>query len=274
MSGTRSDNNIMLLKQYMRWLPAQLGLFNKGAFMLQIDRILPDDIFIASYPKSGNTWLRFILANMKGKGEEINFSNIDQYVPDVYTSKSIINSQKQNRIIKTHQTLFDHYPKTIYIYRDYRDVLVSFYHYETALKHFTGTLEQFISSKNVAEPFGSWKEHVNQALQFKQLHPEKILILSYEELSEDPISCIKAAAEFCKIKPVISFEEINFRCEFSRLKEGETKYSSDFKKQSDQHFFREGKKGKWMEQFSERMIAILKKDSELNLLMEKLGYTY
>ena len=134
MAGSKRDNK-MLLKQYLRWLPAQIGLFDKGAFLLQIDRILPDDVYIASYPKSGNTWLRFVLANMKSKGKEINFRNIDQYVPDVYTSKCILNAQKSERIIKTHQTLFEHYPKTIYIYRDYRDVLVSFYHYRTCPLH-------------------------------------------------------------------------------------------------------------------------------------------
>lgn len=264
----------MLLKQYIRWLPAQLGLFNKGAFLLQIDRIFPDDIYIASYPKSGNTWLRFVLANMRSKGEEINFNTIDRYVPDVYTSKEIINSQKNGRIIKTHQTLFEYYPKTVYIYRDYRDVLVSFYYYETGLNHFKGTFEQFISSSNVSQPFGTWKEHVLQALKFKHDHPERILLLSYEALLLSPVQHITSIAAFCDIQPFLSFEEINARCEFSRLKENETVHSSDFQKQSNQPFFREGKKGNWKTHFSESLIKILKQDDELNSLMEKLGYNY
>ncbi|CAN5542853.1 sulfotransferase domain-containing protein [soil metagenome] len=266
--------NQMMLKQYLRWLPAQLGLFNKAAFLLQIDSILSDDIFVASYPKSGNTWLRFVLANMKGKGEAITFQNIDTYIPDVYTSKEIINSQKSHRIIKTHQTLFDYYSKTIYIYRDYRDVLVSFYYYEKALNHFSGTLEQFISSQNVVEPFGSWKKHVKLALEFKQKHPEKMLLLSYESLLENPIANIESIAKFCEIKPTLSYKEINERCTFSKLKEDETKHSSDFKNESNEHFFREGKKGKWAEHFTDSMIKKLQSDKELNLIMEKLEYTY
>ncbi len=275
MIGNNSNTNkTMMLKQYLRWLPSQLGLFNKGAFLLQIDDILSDDLFIASYPKSGNTWLRFIIANMKSNGEEISFENIDQFVPDVYSSKRIINALKKNRLIKTHQTLFSYYPKTIYIYRDYRDVLVSFYYYETALKHFDGTLEQFILSQNINKPFGSWKEHVKMALDFKKNHPDQILLLSYEQLLDNPISKIESIAEFCNFQPKLSFEEINRRSEFSKLKESETTHAGDFKKQSNQHFFREGKKGRWEEAFTDKMIKILKHDKELIALMEKLGYTF
>lgn len=262
-----------MLKQYLRWLPAQLGLFNKGAFLLQIDAILPDDIFVASYPKSGNTWLRFILANMKSKGEEITFQNIDQYVPDVYTSKHIINSQTQRRMIKTHQALFDHYPRTVYIYRDYRDVLVSFYHYETALQHFNGTPEEFISSGNVAQPFGSWKDHVQQALDFQQKHPKRMLLLQYEAMLEQPLEHLKKIADFCNLQPALTFEEIGHRCAFAALRENETRHGSDFQTQSQSPFFREGKKGSWRDVFTDRMIATLQNDKQLAALMQRLGYS-
>ncbi len=50
------------LMQYLRWIPANLGLINQGAYQLQIKNIYADDIFLVSYPKSGNTWLRYIVA--------------------------------------------------------------------------------------------------------------------------------------------------------------------------------------------------------------------
>jgi estrone sulfotransferase len=265
---------IQLLKQYLRWFPAKIGLFNKGAYLLQINEILSDDLFIASYPKSGNTWVRFVLANMKSKGEEITFKTIDQYVSDVYTAKGFLNSKKNNRIIKTHQTLFEYYPKTIYIYRDYRDVLISFYHYEKALTHFAGTFEQFIVSKNVNEPFGSWKEHVKKALDFKLKYPEKILLISYESLIDEPLLQLKLIQEFTGLKPMLSIEEINNRCSFSKLKDDETKHSSNFKDISKEYFFREGKKGKWVDFFTTETIHELKKDTELMQLMIQLDYSF
>jgi len=44
--------------------------------------ILPDDIFLVSFPKSGNTWTRFLLANLRFPGEPVNWANIDRLVPD------------------------------------------------------------------------------------------------------------------------------------------------------------------------------------------------
>jgi hypothetical protein len=265
-------SSVQLIKQYLRWLPSKIGLFNKAAYLLQINEIFPDDIFIASYPKSGNTWLRFILANMKSSGEEITFQTIDQYVSDVYTSKELLNSKKNNRIIKTHEPLFEYYPKTIYIYRDYRDVLISFYYYEKALKHFEGSLEQFILSKNITQPFGSWKAHVKKALDFKLKYPDRILLISYESMIKKPLTQLKLIQEFTEFKTKLSIEEINNRCSFSKLKEEETKNSSDFKTISNEPFFREGKMGKWNEHFNENMLSILKSDKELQNLMQQLGY--
>ncbi len=273
MIGNKANvSPAVLFKQYLRWLPVQLGLFNKGAYLLQIDRITPDDLFLASFPKSGNTWLRFLIANMKSKGEEINFSTIDQYVPDVYSAKEILNRQSGKRIIKTHHALFEHYPKTIYIYRDYRDVLVSYFYYETALGNFKGNISEFIRSKNVVYPFGHWKQHVKQALEFKQAHPDKMLVLSYEALSENPNDHIRSISEFCGLKTHLTIEEISQRCEFNRMKESESVHKSDFKQKSNKDFFRAGKHGNWQNELNEKCIELLKSDQGLNELMKQLGY--
>ncbi|MGZ3933314.1 MAG: sulfotransferase domain-containing protein, partial [Bacteroidia bacterium] len=172
--------------QYLRWLPAQLGLFNKGAFLMQIDAIRREDLFIASYPKSGNTWLRFIVAYLKqGLEREIGMNELEHIVPDVYISKDIINAMSGGRIIKTHDPLFSYFPKMIYIYRDYRDVLVSYYHYRTGVKEFTGTFSEFLRSEFIEGHFGSWPDHIEKAFAEKAKRPDDVLILKYEEQLAD-----------------------------------------------------------------------------------------
>ena len=43
--------------------------------------VYPDDTFLVSYPKSGNTWVRFLLANLLFPDEEVGFANINRLLP-------------------------------------------------------------------------------------------------------------------------------------------------------------------------------------------------
>ena len=52
--------------------------------------LYPGDIFITSYPKSGNTWLHFLLTNLLQQQEEINFHTVYNYVPEIGKQEEII----------------------------------------------------------------------------------------------------------------------------------------------------------------------------------------
>jgi hypothetical protein len=92
-------------------------------------RIRPDDVFIASYPRSGNTWVRFLIANLLAPDEKITFRNIENYVPSIYKSADTLDAREGRRYIKSHNPCYELYPKLIYVYRDGRDALVSYYYY-------------------------------------------------------------------------------------------------------------------------------------------------
>src|SRR5947209_7763262 len=44
--------------------------------------VFPDDTMIVSYPRSGNTWTRFLIANLLHPAEEVDFLNIEKFIPD------------------------------------------------------------------------------------------------------------------------------------------------------------------------------------------------
>lgn len=261
-----------LLKQYLRWLPAQLGMVNKGAFLLQINNILPDDIFIVSYPKSGNTWLRYILAYaLKGTERELSFDELEDVVSDVYTSKDLIDSKTQGRFIKTHDAYFNYFPKTVYIYRDYRDVLVSFYEYKLALKEYTGNFSDFIRSEEVNKPFGSWKEHVSKAFAFHQINPGSVLLLKYEDLLSNFEIQAQALLAFCGIKP-FDLKQLKTATGFNQLQQTENQKPGEFKKRSGKNFFREGKQHAWRKYFKPEDLEYIYADTQLKQLLDKSGY--
>src|SRR2546423_1726111 len=144
-------------------------------------QIRPDDVFIVSYPRSGNTWVRFLIANLLAPNETITFRNIENYVPSIYKSADTLDAREGRRYIKSHNPCFELYPKLIYVYRDGRDAMVSYYYYATGKKVFSGTFEQFVFSPFV-EQFTSWKEHAINALDFASKYPDRILMLRYEEM--------------------------------------------------------------------------------------------
>ena len=90
----------------------------------------PDDTFIVSYPRSGNTWTRFLVANLLFADRPVTFANIEELVPDAEAQSSLYMKRVPSpRVIKSHE-YFDHrYPKMLYIVRDPRDVVLSYYNF-------------------------------------------------------------------------------------------------------------------------------------------------
>lgn len=261
-----------LFMQYMLWLPAQLGLINKTAFLFQIRRINPDDIFLVSYPKSGNTWLRFVISYLKnGTSQTITFNDLEKIVPDVYVSKEIIDEQKSGRIIKTHDIFFEGYPRVIYIYRDYRDALVSYYHFVKAYNYFSGSFSEFIRS-NIVLRHGSWKQHIRAMKKFRTAHPDRICVLSYEEMLADFEGSVKQLAAFCRFGTPIDMQQLKEKTSFEALKDNENANGSRFQSNTKQNFIRQGKSGKWRDVFSDADLEYIYADKELVSLMKELGY--
>ena len=93
-------------------------------------QIFPDDVFLVSFPKSGNTWTRFLIANLAHPEQPASFANLYELVPDPEgTPKRIFDRIPRPRIIKSHECFDPRYPRVIYIVRDPRDVALSQYHY-------------------------------------------------------------------------------------------------------------------------------------------------
>ena len=260
------------LRQYYRMLLVKLGLFDKRAFMLGIDEIRSDDLFICSFPKSGNTWVRFILAFSRYTNSEINFRNIDSFVPDIYSATDSVNEARSPRLIKVHWPWFDFYPKTVYIVRDYRDVALSYYHYQTALGEFKGSFSEYIKTGIDRTVFGLWSDHVLAAYKFKEQYSERIIILRYEDLLNDTASSIAKLIAFAGSANDVDVKWIEEQCSFLNLQNSERMKGSAFNDKTGRPFFREGKSGGWRTVISpEDHSELLKKPNVLPAML-KAGY--
>jgi hypothetical protein len=210
---------------------------------------LPDDIFLVSYPKSGNTWTRFLLGNLLNPDEGITFANVERKVPDIYAeSKSTLKKAPRPRLIKSHECFDPRYRRVIYIVRDPRDVAVSAYHYDRKGRNIPDgfPLEEYVTTRfmKTDEYFGSWGEHAgswlvnsNNILQMSRLkdgflgtmgswgdnvmswvgargHDREFLLVRYEDLLEDTRREMMRISEFLGLAH-ISAEQIDKAVELS-----------------------------------------------------------
>lgn len=154
-------------------------------------RVFPDDTMIVSYPRSGNTWTRFLIANLLHPSDEVDFLNIERLIPDTSSiSSRALKRIARPRVIKTHE-YFDHrYPKVIYIVRDPRDVVLSYYNFQRKYRQIDDTyplekyVDDFVEGRLISRSWGTWAENVGTWIAARSKTPNFVLV-RFEDLVEE-----------------------------------------------------------------------------------------
>ncbi|MEO0551188.1 MAG: sulfotransferase domain-containing protein [Pseudomonadota bacterium] len=164
-------------------------------------------VWLASYPRSGNTFMRVLLKSYFGLksysqyndihdiGKQRDFANIvghDMYSEpweDFYKKSTESNDLK---IIKTHHAPIDA-AKTIYLVRDPRSVVVSLHNY---LQNFSPLDLNRRDTIMGATAFGSWGQHITNWQPTKR---DDTLVVHFERLTKEPSVIADEVAEFLGI---------------------------------------------------------------------------
>ena len=229
-----------------------------------------NDIFFASYPRSGSTWMRFLLYESIA-GESSGFGNVNQSIPDVKEHKiGVPLMPNGGRLIKTHEVYHPEYKKAVYLVRDPRDVALSEYAYQTALGLVDQPLDEYLRvflTKGV-NPFSSWSAHVESWLS-APLSTENLLVVKFEDLRRDTVKGVADVIRFFGIEP--NEERIrqaiaNNSVERMKAKEKESPQRASKKGQ----FIRSGSVGGWRGSMTEAQVKVVR-DNATDLL-NRLGY--
>jgi hypothetical protein len=160
------------------------------------------DVFIASYPRSGSTWLRFLLYDVITKHNN-EFRKLDTDIPYIgshHDAPAFL--QNAGRLIKTHEHYREEYRRAIYILRDPRDVLISnFFFYNKPALPGVGIHEftaRFLKGK--VNPYGQWNKHVYGWLNSPLELGHQLLLLRYEDLYMNPQFEIARILNFLNIE--------------------------------------------------------------------------
>ena len=168
----------------------------------------PSDVFLAAYPKCGITWNQHIVHGLRSRGS-LAFEEISEVIPwlEFAYHRNINLDDDQDfafRGFKTHLTreLTPKEARYIYVLRDPRDCLVSYYHYyngwffdrdTVAIETFAR--EYFLSSQN---PLGTYFDHVRSW--WPQREQGNILFVCFEDIKEDLPRQVARIAEFLDIE--------------------------------------------------------------------------
>jgi hypothetical protein len=157
------------------------------------------DVFLASYPRSGNTMLRFILAEILS-GIPSSFDSIQRIIPEIGVQ---VNAHPLlpggGRLIKTHEPYRRQYRRAIYIVRDVRDVMLSSFARETAvdvlhIRSLNEYVRPFMQGRMTR--FGAWQNHVEGWTGSPLALRGDLLLLSFEQMRGDLVGTITRCLDF------------------------------------------------------------------------------
>jgi len=244
-------------------------------------KVYPDDTFVVSYPRSGNTWTRFLIANLVHPDRHVSFANIEKLIPDTSSqSNRALKATPRPRIIKTHE-YFDHrYGKVVYIVRDPRDVALSYYDFQRKYMQIEDRypldryVDDFVSGKLISSGWGSWSENVASWL-YTRGRGSGFLLLRYEDMMSDTPRELGRIATFLGIDP--QPERLRKAIEQSsadRMRELEKlesdKWVATRNRRKDIPFVRVAKPGGWRTSLPENCVRQI--ETAWGDLMTTLGY--
>lgn len=251
------------------------------------------ELLLASFPRSGNTYLRNILYEVYGIYSWNNlrkyYNNAKQY--DRLSRKIAEGKSNEKKLaklaeleqfrkfhnMKTHELPAEILPycvddvKIVYMIRDGRDACVSAAHHRCDLiapgSDFIENLKQAINA-SMGSYFGGWSKNVEEWLKIAHR------VIFFEELVDDPIKVTE------QLRGLIDMPEPDTAKvpTFESQREGKAHFgggarpqlSEEEKDEFNKKFFRKGKVGGWKEEMPEDLQELFWEKH--GATMEKVGY--
>lgn len=236
-------------------------------------QIYGDDCFLVSYPKSGNTWMRFLLANLLSTEDrdapEIDFHSAVHYVPEYEVHTRALDSTPRPRLLKSHSPYDPSFPKVVYLVRDPRDVYVSYFHYMRKRLPQGTSFGGFLRMPDLHPCH--WHEHVAG-----WIDQPNVQLIRYEDMLADTHAQLRAFIGFWGGRQ-FSDEQIDRAVRassFDRMKKLEEQNGRPFKdeahKRKSTDFMRKGQSGDWVNYFDRTDLVYLA--DRFGVLMRRVGY--
>lgn len=153
-----------------------------------------EDIFIIGFQKSGTNWFRNLVAGaIYGADPEFTpYALLRDLIPNRVPKAPYYKRYATPTFFKVHDLPRPEYKRVVYILRDGRDVMVSYYHHlQTVREAAIDFLSVVQADRNVTSGV-KWHKHVETWL--SNPYQAQMLIIKYEDLKQD---AVKELRRFC-----------------------------------------------------------------------------
>lgn len=242
------------------------------------------DAFLASFPKTGRTWVRYLLANYFNEafalGQTVDLWSMFAFVPNEGWDEErglracrFWHDERVPIVVATHRAynrlLFRSRP-IIYLVRDPRDVMVSAYHHYTRhVRRYSGSMQAFIDAPQIG--LAAFARHLNGWAANLPRHPH--VCVPYERLSADPAQVAGELLRFLGLQPEpVALTRALAAARFDAMRTlertaGIPGHSYD-RTDRDSSRMRRGRVGGWADELSAEEAALIERGCERLLSAE------
>ena len=232
------------------------------------------DVLLATYPRSGTTWMKFILYELL-TGREADFRAVREGVPYIGERDAGADCLPgAGRIVQTHEPYYSGANKVIYVIRDPRAVVVSLYYWLMRRGQVSGSIHEFVPQwvRGRGTPWRSWSDHVEYWLASKANRRDEMHLVRYEDLKESPHDEVAKTLRFLdQDRPDQAIDEA---IEHNRLEEMRRKEASAPGMRNavrpDIPFVRSGSSSGWRDELTAADLALIV--DSYRPTMERFGY--
>ncbi|KAL6855859.1 hypothetical protein ACP4OV_018661 [Aristida adscensionis] len=246
----------------------------------------PDDVVVASYPKSGTTWVKALAFAVMARDahppsepdhplRRLNPHDCIPFIDEIFAAgeEAKLVGLPSPRLLSTHLP-FTLLPepvtaggcKVVYVCRDPKDMVVSMWHFLRRVQPELSFADTFESVCDGTLAVGPVWDHVLSYWRASAARPDKVLFLKYEDLLRDPGASVQRLAKFTGL-PFSAAEEdagvvasIVELCSFDKMKGLEVNKSGTagaYIGYARDSYFRKGVSGDWANHMTPEMAARL-----------------
>lgn len=181
-----------------------------------------EDVFLIGFQKSGTNWFRNLVAGViyGADPEFVPFALLRDLIPNRVPKEPYYKRYATPTYFKVHDLPRPEYKRVVYLLRDGRDVMVSYFHHLQAVKGNDVDFMRVVQADKSLTSGVKWHKHVDTWL--SNPFQAQLLVIKYEDLQRDAVKELQRFCAFVGVTREESYlEMIARKAAFEKMRQKE-----------------------------------------------------